>query len=151
MRLLESCAWALRARPWPQMSEAAWGFLFIYAFAPNFESNYLLHLLIAFLLWAMVADWGRNHLSFSEKLRNRWLIEKELRQRYSSYCYRNHLWTGLGATLAVFFFGPRYYWYFLPLMWLVPGTIALYRWKHTGIDEETYQPVGEGSATLQSS
>jgi len=67
-------------------------------------------------------------------------VEKELGRRFESYRFRNYVWMGMGAISAILLFGGPFYSYTVALMCLVPGAIAFYRWKQTGIEEQNYQP-----------
>ncbi len=145
-RFLEECAWLLRDRPWAQLKEIAWGcfsaFLIqAWIIDKVFGISELLALnVLGLLLWALDC-YARRKLPFSDRLRARWQIEKELHRRFESYKFKKLFWQGLGMVCGLMLLGaPFVYLPAIHFLWGI-GLVAQLLWQRTGIDEQNYQPA----------
>lgn len=154
-RFLEECTWQSRTSPWAQLKSFAWGFCLVLTgnvtIAAMGSIVGWIGLIASFALLFLLTRYTERLLAFSERLRTRKLIEAELHQRFESYRFKKLVWVFLG--LFTYFISTGNTWPALtPFLYgVLFGLISQLLWLRTGIDEETYQPVGDGSVTLQSS
>ncbi len=152
--LLEECAWQSRTSPWAQLKWFAWGFCFV--LTGNVTISAMgsiagwIGLIASFALLFLLTRYTKRLLAFSERLRKHKLIEAELHRRFESYSLKKFFWVNLGLFTYLISTGSTWPALTPFLYGALFGLIGQFLWLRTGIDEETYQLVGNGSDTLQS-
>jgi len=144
-RWLEACAWLLRTRPWAQLQGMVWGCIFAFYFHFSMQGNFgpsvWLWLAAGFGLYGLLTHFAGRNLPFSERLRNRKLMEVAIRRRYQSYVFKKLVWTGMGMATYLILVGEPYS-YLQPALYLILfGLLNQFLWQRTGIDEQNYQPA----------